>query len=61
MFLTLSIHVNIDSMVTILSLKDFTDMTGVHVTLDTARDREIILRLEIQKNYIFNKYDEGIY
>ena len=47
MFLTLSIHVNIDSMVTILALKDFTDMTGVHVTLDTARDREIILRLEI--------------
>ena len=48
-------------MSTILSLKDATDITGAHMTTETARDKVIIFRLDSGNIYKFKKFNKGLY
>ena len=55
---TLCVNENRGSMATILALYD---ILGVRVTIDTEREKAIIVRLESGKMYRFKQCDEIIY
>ena len=52
---------NESSIVNVLSLKDVTNIPGVHVTMDTLKEKAMLLHLPEAKKMKFSKCDEGLY
>ena len=48
-------------MAKILALEGFADISGLCVTMDTAKDRDIVVRLDSGKFWKFKQFDEFFY
>ena len=59
--LPLAVHVNVDSMANILSLRDVSNIDGVRVTMDSFEERAICVHLPSGLTYVFFEGENGLY
>ena len=60
-YLPMEVHYNEGSIANVLSLKDITNIPGVHVTMDTLKEKAMLVHLLEGKKKKFRECDEGLY
>eukprot|EP00957_Ditylum_brightwellii_P029029 2193201-Ditylum_brightwellii.AAC.1 len=57
----MKVHFNENTMATVLSLSDVVSLDGVHLTMNTLKERAILVHLSDDKVIKFKECDDGLY